>query len=114
VGTCALITISFQDHELHDACVNLQRAEELFGSIHAESLVTFISEALAFENAQELIDFLGDDVKISLDDSLSVVIGTDYCVVLVVAGKRFDRGTDGRIIWTSVTRLKLVKISRLP
>ena len=109
-----MITISFEAQALHDVCVNLQRAEQLLGSIHAESLVTLISEAMAFENAQELIDFLGEDVRISSNDSLSVAIGTDYRVGLVVAGKRFNRDADGRVVWTSVTRLKLVEISRLP
>jgi hypothetical protein len=109
-----LITISFEDQVLHDSCVDLRRAEQSFGSVHAGALVTFISEAVAFENTSELIDFLGDDVKISADDSLSVAIGSDYRATLVVAGKRFARDADGRAVWASVTRLKLVEISRLP
>jgi len=109
-----LITISFEDQPLHDSCVDLQRAEQLFGSVHAGALVTFISDAVAFENAGELIDFLGDDIKISAADSLSVAIGSDYRAILVVAGRRFARNTERRVVWASVTRLKLVEISRLP
>ncbi len=109
-----MINISFEDQILHDSCVDLQRAEQLFGSVHAASLVTFISEVAAFEDARELIDFLGHDVNIAADDSLSVAIGSDYRATLVVAGRRFARDTDGRPVWSSVTRLKLVEISRLP
>ncbi len=109
-----MIIISFEDQPLHDACVDLQRAEQLFGSVHAIALVTFISDAQAFENVAELIDFLGDDLTFSAGDSLSVPIGSDYRAVLVVAGKRFELDAGGRIVWASVTRLKLVEISRLP
>lgn len=109
-----MITISFDDQVLHDSCVELKRAEQLFGSVHAGALVTFISEAVAFENACELIAFLGGDAKIDPDDSLSVAIGSDYRATLVVVGKRFARDAHGRIVWASVTRLKLVEISRLP
>jgi hypothetical protein len=108
-----LIIISFEDQPLHDACVDLQRAEQLFGSVHAMALVTFISDAQAFENVAELIEFLGNEVSVSADDSLSVAIGSDYRAALVVAGKRFEKTADGRI-WASVTRLKLAEISRVP
>lgn len=108
-----MIIISFEDLPLHDICVDLERAEQLLGSISAAALVNFISDALAFENVGELADFIGDDAKILEDDSLSVAIGSDYQAILVVAGKRFDRDAAGRVVWSSVTRLKLVQISRL-
>jgi len=109
-----LITISFQDEALHDTCIELEKAELAFGSLSAAALVTFISEATAFENVQELIALLGDEIKISEDDSLSVSIGSDYRAALVVAAKRFKRDAGGRVIWSSVTRLKLVTMSRVP
>lgn len=108
-----MITISFEDQPLHDTCIELEKAELAFGSLNAAALVTFISEARAFENVDELIVFLGDEIKISADDSLSVAIGSDYCAALVAAAKRFERGADGRVIWSSVTRLKLVTMSRV-
>lgn len=108
-----MITISFEGQRLHDTCIELDKAELAFGSLNASALITFISEARASENVQELIDFLGDQITISVDDSLSVSIGSDYGAALVVTGKRFKRGADGRIIWSSVTRLKLVAISRV-
>jgi len=109
-----LITISFEDEPLHDTCIELEKAELAFGSLNAAALVTFISEASAFENVADLIAFLGDEIKISANDSLCVSIGSDYCATLVVAAKRFERDADGRVIWSSVTRLKLVTMSRVP
>jgi hypothetical protein len=109
-----LITISFEDQLLHDSCVDLHRAEQLFGSVHAAALVTFISDAVAFENAAELINYLQDDAAILPDDTLSVAVGSDYRAALVVVGKRIKEDPEGRILWASVTRLKLVEISRLP
>jgi hypothetical protein len=108
------LIISFKDSSLHDACVKLHQAEQLYGSVHAAALVTFISDAEAFESVGELLDFLGDDIQLLPDESLSVLIGSDYRVALVVAGKRFDRDVGGRVVWTSVKRLKLVEISRVP
>ena len=106
--------ISFETTHLHDDCVNLQRAEQLFGSLSAAALITFLSDAAAFENVAELIEFLDNEVRVNDDDSLSVAIGAEYRATLVVVGKRFERDTDDRINWASVTRLKLMEISRLP
>lgn len=109
-----MINISFEDDALHDCCVDLQRAEQKYGSVHAEALVTFISDAMAFENVSELLDFPGNDLNILPNDSLCVSIGSDYCAILVAVGRRFDRDANGRVVWSTVTRLKLVKISRVP
>ena len=78
-------------------------------------LIQVFVEALdrCFENVCELIAFLDGGAKIGPDDSLSVAIGTDYRATLVVVGKRFARDSHGRVVWASVTRLKLTQISRL-
>ena len=108
-----MITLSFEEQSLHDTCIELKEAEDQFGSLAANALVTFISDALASGNAEELFALYGDQIKISPDDSLSVAIGSEYSAALVVAGKRFMRYADGRVIWSSVTRLKLVEMSRV-
>lgn len=103
--------ISFETHDLHDCCCRIESAEEKFGSIHAQALATLIADAEAFESAAELIDFLGPDANLNQDDSLSVAIGSDYQAKFVAAGVRFARSDEGRVIWSSVQRLKLVEIS---
>lgn len=109
-----MIIISFEDTALHDLCVDLDRAEQMLGSVTASALVNFISDAIAFENVGELIEFLAGDVEMRMDDSLSISLGSDYRAYLVVVGTQFRRDAHGRIVWESVTRLKLVQISRLP
>jgi hypothetical protein len=107
-----LITISFETAELHDCCVSLQRAEQLYGTVDAQALVTFLADAAALENVAELLDILGSTVDILPDDSISVTIGAACRARLIPVGKLFDRDSHGKIVWTSVTRLKLQQISR--
>lgn len=109
-----MINITFEGEPLHEICVDLHNAEQAYGSIAAASLVTFLSDALAFETADELIDLLGDEIIILPNDSLSVAIGSDYRAALVVVGTRHKVDAGGRIIWSSVTRLKLLEVSRVP
>jgi len=109
-----LIILSFQDSRLHDICTDLDRAERHYGRVEAQALVTLISDAHALENAQELIDLHEGEIFVLDDDSLLVLISADYRAAFIAVGTRFARSDDGRIRWNSVTRLKLVEVSRLP
>lgn len=109
-----MITISFQDPLLHDICTDLDRAERQYGRVEAQALVTLISDAHALENAEQLIDLHAGEIFMLEDDSLRVNLSADYRAALVVVGTRFKRFDDGRIRWDSVTRLKLVEVSRVP
>jgi len=108
-----LINITFEGQTLHDVCADLERAEQAFGSVSAGTLVMFLSDARSLETVDELLDLFGEDIKIGVDDSLSVAIGADYRAELVVVGTRHSRDEAGRIEWASVTRLKLLAISRV-
>lgn len=103
-------SISFHNQDLHDTCANLEAAEGHYG-IHAQAIVTFISDALAFENAEELFTFYGDGAKIASDDSLLIEISSGYLVTLVPVGKRYARDGDERVIWATVKRLKIMTIT---
>lgn len=109
-----MITVSFHDPVLHDICTDLNRAEEQYGRVEAQALVTLISDAHALENAQQLIDLHAGEIFVLDDDSLQAVIGVDCRAALVAVGTKFRRSDDGRIRWDSVTRLKLVQVSRVP
>jgi hypothetical protein len=106
------LIISFETRNLHECCCRVEAAEQRLGSVHAQALATVIAEAEAFENAQEWIDFCGLDIFIAEDDSLLVLIGSDYHARFVAAGLRFARNNEGRVVWMSVQRLKLMDISR--
>lgn len=99
---------------LHETCVNLEKAEQAYGSVSAAALVTFLSDAESLENVGELMDLMGDEIIILPDDSLSVAIGSDYRATLIAAGTRYLQSADGRLVWSSVARLKLLAISRVP
>ncbi|MBX3565594.1 MAG: hypothetical protein KF730_13575 [Sphingomonas sp.] len=109
-----MINITFEGQPLHDICADLGLAEQAYGSVAAAALVTFLSDARSLETVDELLDLFGDDIKIAGDDSLSVAIGADYSADLVVVGTRHSRDAGGRIVWASVTRLKIMAISRVP
>ena len=109
-----MIIIAFEDEALHATCVNLDRAEQAYGTVSAAALVTFLSDAVSVENVEELIGIMGEEIMILADDSLSVAIGSDYRAALSVVGTRHMTDASGRIVWSSVARLKLLAISRVP
>jgi hypothetical protein len=110
----SLINITFEGQPLHDICADLKQAEQFYGSVSAGALVMFLSDARSLESVEELINLFGDDIAIGAHDSLSVAIGADYRADLVVVGTHHSRDAAGRIAWASVTRLKLLAISRVP
>lgn len=103
--------VSFETAALQQACYVIELAEEQFGAVHAQALIALLADIEAFETGAELIEFLGDDAAVALDDSLSLPIGSDYRAALVAAGARYSRDGSGRVVWSSVTRLKLLKIT---
>lgn len=104
--------VSFETAALQQACLVLELAEEQFGAVHARALIALLAEIEAFGTAAELIDFLGDEAAVALNDSLSLPIGSDYRATLVATGTRYGRDDEGRVAWLSVTRLKLMQITR--
>jgi len=108
------MNITFEGEPLHETCIVLANAEHAYGSVAAAALVSFLEEARASETAEDLLVMLGDDLFLHADDSLSVAIGSDYRAALIVVGERHRTNADGRIVWESVTRLKMLEISRLP
>lgn len=103
--------VSFATAALQQACYVLELAEEQFGPVHAQALITLLADIEAFETGAELIEFFGDDAAVASNDSLSLPIGSDYRAALVAAGARYSRDGSGHVVWSSVTRLKLVEIA---
>lgn len=107
------MNVTFADEPLYENCAVLANAERTYGSLTAIALVSFLEEARNVETAEELIGLLGPDIIID-DDSLSVAIGSDYRAAFVVVGTRHRRDAMGRIEWASVTRMKMLEMSRVP
>lgn len=108
------MNVTFEGEPLHETCVILANAERAYGSIAAAALIAFLEDARAAETGEELLSILGADGILHPDDSLSVAVGSDYRAALVIVGQRHRRGADGRVEWASVTRLKMLEISRVP
>jgi len=107
-----VITVSFEHAEHRAMCAQLDLAEQQLGSVSASELVRVLAEAASVDNVAELLDMLGNDGKILADDSICIAIGADYYIDLIAIGRHVQRDCNQRLIWTSVTRLKLMAISR--
>lgn len=102
--------VSFETRDLQEACLTLRIAEERFGALHAQALIALIAEIEAFKDADQLIAFIGDYAVIGDDDSLSLPIGANSRARFVAAGTRFERDVKSRVVWSSVTRFKLMEV----
>lgn len=108
------MNITFGNQELLERCSTEEAAAEAFGPALARALMTLLADASAFENAEELMNYVDSEGKFKPDDSLSISIGSDYRAAFVIAGREHDRDAGGTIVWSSVERLKLVEIERRP
>ncbi|TRW15132.1 hypothetical protein [Glacieibacterium frigidum] len=103
--------VSYETPALQQACFSLEVAEAEYGAVHAQALIALIADIEAFENVAELADFWGDELLVTIDDSLSLPIGAHYRASLAAVGTRYRRDAGGRVVLSSVTRLKLLAIT---
>lgn len=106
--------VSYETTALQQACFALELAERQYGAVHAQALTALIADIEAFENVGELIEFWGDELFITIDDTLSLPVGAHYRAMLAAVGARYRRDAEGRVVWSSVTRLKLLAITGCP
>ena len=102
--------VSFETRCLQKICLTIEAAERRLGPIHAQALIALIADIEAFEDAGQVIDFFGCAAVCPGDDSLSLSIGASYRARFLAAGKRFGCDPNGKVIWSSVKRLKLMEI----
>jgi len=88
----------------------LSEAEVALGTVNAKALVSIIADIEAHQNAEEMLDFMDGIVQVKGNDTLEISLGSNYYVVLVPVGIRFQRGNDGQVIWHTVERLKVTAI----
>jgi predicted transcriptional regulator len=104
--------VSYQDLELRAVCLQLARAVEAYGPEEAKALIDRFAEIEASENADELFSLLGDEARLDEGDSLIVAIGAEYEARFVAVGSKIGRDDSGRLVLTSVRRMKLMSIAR--
>lgn len=102
--------VSFQERDLHDCSYVAAFAEEKLGRFLAQALATLIADAEAAETAEELMELRSPSSFIDSDDSLLVPIGAECRARFVAVGQEFGRDEEGRTVWSSVRRLKLMAL----
>lgn len=88
----------------------LSEAEVALGTVNAKALVSIIADIEAHENAEDMLDFMGDMVQERGDQMLEISLGGNFCALLVPVGTRFGRNVNGQVIWSTVERLKVTAI----
>jgi hypothetical protein len=104
------LIISFNSAWLEQVCCRLEAAESAFGALKANALVTTIAELESLSDASEMLAFFNGAIT-QIDDSLSLEIGPNHQATFVAAGTKFGKDQAGAVIWSTVKRLKLVKLT---
>ena len=104
------LIVSFNTQELRDCCASLERAEALIGSEHAQDLMMVLSDAEAVDTAAELIELYAPNAAVA-GDSISLRVGTRYCLVFVALGASLVRKPPANLDWGAVRRLKMMDLS---
>lgn len=109
-----MLVISFKTQELRDTCHTLENAENRYGSLHAAALVEVLADAEALDNAADFIALYRGSGCVVVGDSISLKIGSEYVLSWIALGVGLQRTVEGEIVWSSVTRLKLMTIDKCP
>jgi hypothetical protein len=104
------LIVSFNTQDLRDCCASLERAEAVFGSAHAQELMTVLSDAEAVDPAAELMELYAPDVAVD-GNSLSLPIGVNYRLSFIAIGATIVRDREIGLDWGTVWRLKMMDIS---
>jgi hypothetical protein len=78
--------------------------------MHAQELISVIADMEALENAEDLLEFFNGRLRIAEDDQICLQLGTYYQMTFIAVGRKFTKNVQGRVAWSSVTRLKLLDI----
>jgi hypothetical protein len=104
------LIVSFNTQHLRNCCSSLERAEAVIGSVHAQELMTVLSDAEAADTAAEFIDLYAPAVAVD-GDSFSMAIGVQYRLLFVAIGAKLCRDREVGLNWGTVRRLKMMDIS---
>lgn len=88
----------------------MSEAEAALGTMNAKALVTMIADIEAQENGGELLEFFGETANLSIDDTIKIAVGADCSATFAATASRFQKDVNGRVVWPSVTRMKVTSI----
>jgi hypothetical protein len=107
-----VIVVTYGSSRLKTSCQSAEAAEQEFGQAYASAVRSMIADIEAFDTASDLLQFYGSAAAIEVDDSLTLEIGANCSARFVLVGERVQRDGEGRVVWASVQRLKLIAIVR--
>lgn len=87
----------------------LHEAEAALGTVNAKALVTMIADIEAQEDGEELLSYMNGIAQVG-EDTVEISFGRDCHAVFAPVGKRFQRGAEGGVVWSTVERLKLIAL----
>ena len=109
-----MLVISYETQNLRDSCLSLENAESSYGSLQAQELIEILADADAVDDAEEFIELYSGSDCVVVKDSISLKIGSEYSMTLTAIGENMQVTVTGEIVWSSVTRLKLMMIKKCP
>ena len=106
-----MIVLSFDTPELRDGCTKLQAAQAWIGPMEAQALTQMIADIEAFQNADEVIAFLG--ATVDAQGCIMIDFSRKHRAILrsTLPDTPLDPG--GIPIWQQVRRLMLTEIVEL-
>ena len=102
--------VSFGTARLKHICLVLSEAEVALGTVNAKELITMIADIEAHEHSEELLNFMNDIAHIGPDDTIEIAFGLGCSASFAPVGQKFQRSPEGRVLWSTVERLKLIEI----
>jgi len=109
-----MLVISYETQEMRDACLSLENAGNRYGSLLAKEIVEVLADAEALENAADFIALYEGSDCVVAGDAISLKLGSEYVLRMIALGVDLQKTVEGEIIWSSVTRLKLMTINKCP
>lgn len=102
---------AFDNRELRAVCENRRKAEAKFGAQIAQLLFDRLADLRAADSISDLI--VGNPQV--FDDSkglpnLKIELASNYIIILTPNHVELPKGKNGHLDWTTVTRLKIMKI----
>lgn len=83
------------------------------GSTLARDFLAFIADIEASSSAEEAAIFLGNDIAKLNENSVSFVLDGQCEIKMIAVGTKFSTSDSGSVLWSTVTRLKLISVRRL-
>lgn len=83
----------------------------MFRYLRCSSPDRSIGDIEALTNGRDLVDFFGEDAKITGDSMISLRFGSSCCIKFVAVGAKLERNADAGLDWRKVMRLKLIEIT---